>query len=151
MIYDLKTGSAVAQRGKVEGLLDLHYDELTQDKNLMKLDPDWDKYKFLEDEGKLFTVLAYDESDTLVGYSVNVVDTTLHYQKLLLSSNDVIFIHPSHRGAKLGNALIDATEDAARKTGAHGHLWHSKPGTPLEMLLRAREYPVQDIIRLKKF
>ncbi len=80
MIYDLKTGSAYAQRDAVQGLLDLHYAELTQDKDLMKLDPDWDKYKFLEDNGKMFTILAYDEGEMLVGYSVNVIDTTLHYQ-----------------------------------------------------------------------
>jgi len=118
---------------------------------MMKLDPDWDRYKFLEDEGKLFTVLAYDEGDTLVGYSVNVIDNSLHYRQLLLSSNDVIFLHPSHRGARLGNALIDKTEEASKAMGAHGHIWHAKPATPLEHLLRAREYPVLDILRLKKF
>lgn len=151
MIYDLKAGLATAQRGKVEGLLDLHYAELAQDKELMKLDPDWDKYKVLEDSGRMFTILAYDEGDMLVGYSVNLIDTTLHYQQTILSSNDVIFVHPSHRNALLGNALIDASEAEAKKQGAHGHLWHAKPGTPLEHLLRMREYPVQDIVRLKKF
>ncbi len=63
----------------------------------------------------------------------------------------MVFLHPSHRGAKLGTQLILATENEALARGAHGHLWHSKPGTPLEQLLRMRELPVQDIIRLKKF
>lgn len=149
--YTIVEDSLYDNRVELQNLIQLHYQELATDKELMVLDPDWDKYKTLEQQSKLFTLLVYTKDGELVGYSSNVVDSSIHYKQLILSTNDVIFLHKDHRGLALGLELIAQTEAVAYLHGADAQAWHSKPDTPLDKLLSSRQYPVQDIIRVKKF
>lgn len=126
----------------------MHSLELTQDKELQVLDPDWDMYRLGTDLGKLFTLEARVDGK-LVGYSANVLQHHPHYKGLLVSSNDVLFLHPDYRGGSVGGRLILATERAAKERGARIHSWHAKPGTALDAILRGG-YKVQDIIYTKR-
>jgi hypothetical protein len=42
----------------IEELLQQHYEELTLNKNVMKLAPDWDQYQAHLDRGELFVMAA---------------------------------------------------------------------------------------------
>lgn len=141
----IRNDDAYSAREHVEGLLQEHYDEVAKNKDLMVLDPDWDKYFVLEEAGKLITVLAF-EGSTCVGYCVSLLDTHLHYKGLLHSLNDVIFLHRDHRASSLGLRLIKQTEDEARARGAQLMLWHAKEGSALSKIMQAKRRPVQDIV-----
>lgn len=122
-----------------------HYDELTTNKSIMVLDPDWETYQALHDTGKLLILGAY-HGDKLAGYSVNIVASNLHYRGLVMCSNDLLFVHPDYRESPLGLRLMAKTREHARALGAKLMLWHAKQGSTLDKLLTRKRTKVQDII-----
>jgi hypothetical protein len=122
-----------------------HWDEIARNKHLMVLAPDIEKYRHIEQAGKLFAVLAYD-GDEMIGYSVNLIDTNLHYMGLVQAQNDVLFVKSEHRGGRLFMRLRDATIAGAARRGARLMLWHAKKDTPLAQILPRLGCSVQDII-----
>lgn len=129
-------------------LLAVHREELTTNKQLMVLKPDWERYRVLEESGALFTLIAKD-GDELIGYSCNLISTNLHYADLVYVHNDLLFLRADHRGTT-GLRLIRETEDEARRRGARLIVWHAKPGTVLDKLLLRRGYRVQDVLYMKE-
>jgi hypothetical protein len=111
----------------------------------MVLAPDVDKYRAIEQVGKLFAVLAYD-GDEMVGYSVNIVTNNLHYRDLIQAQNDVLFVKQSYRAGRLFMRLRDATLKMAAARGARLMLWHAKEKTPLAYMLPRLGCKVQDVI-----
>lgn len=132
----------VAER---EDLLEAHYDELATDKLRMVLAPDLARYQMLEDQGAILGLGLYD-GEEMVGYSIGIITTSLHYSALTFYQNDVLFLAVAHRNAGAGKHLIDATEAAAKARGAGMALWHAKPATPLFFLMSHLGYATQDII-----
>jgi hypothetical protein len=122
-----------------------HWEEIARNKHLMVLAPDVDKYRLIEQAGKLFAVLAYD-GDEMVGYSVNILDNNLHYRDLVQAQNDVLFVKQSHRAGRLFMRLREATLRMAAARGARLMLWHAKEQTPLADILPRLGCKVQDII-----
>lgn len=140
--------SCFAYRHEIDALLFEHWHEVAKNKALMVLAPDWERYKAIEDAGKLFTLYAFDGPE-LIGYSCNIIDNHMHYKGLTIASNDVLFIHPAARGTT-GLKLMAATEARAKKLGAQLMLWHAKQDSSLAKVLdhkveRGRA-SVQDII-----
>lgn len=133
----------------IGGLLQLHWEEVAKNKHLMVLKPDYEKYKTLDKMGKLLGIFAYyDES--IVGYSVNIIDTHLHYKELVVCNNDVLFLDQSFRDTPLGLRLKKKTEEEAKARGAHMITWHAKEGSSLDLILQRQKYSVQDIIYSKE-
>lgn len=129
-------------------LLVQHREELTTNKALMELAPDVARYRDAENAGALLALIAREDG-RIVGYSGNFVLPHIHYMRLRMCANDVLFVDQAHR-ASLGLRLIHATEQAARARGAQLMAWHAKPGTPLENILRRRGCRVQDIVFTKE-
>lgn len=127
-------------------LLKAHYDEVAKNKDVMVLDPDWDRYEVMERGGVLVSVGAFGEDGGLLGYSVGFLTTHLHYRGLTYYQNDVLFLAPDARRSRLGLRLIAASEEAAVERGARFVCWHAKQGTALDALLAQKGYGVQDII-----
>jgi GNAT superfamily N-acetyltransferase len=131
-------------------LLEEHYAELATVPDIMLLKPDVERYQTLEAAGNLFAIGMFDThvdgAETLVGYSVNIVCTNLHYGDLLMCQNDLLFVRKSHRRGMTGMRLITATERAAKDRGVKMMLWHAKPGTTLDRMLPRLGYGIQDVI-----
>lgn len=130
-------------------LLSAHYDELVKLKDIFVINGDYERYAELEETGKLFTLLAF-EGDILVGYSVNILNTHLHYKDVLVCYNDLLFIHPDKRNSPLGIRLIKETENKAREYEAEVMLWHAKPGTSLDKILPRMKNRLHENIYLKE-
>lgn len=123
-----------------------HWDEIAKNKDLMKLNPDFDKYTMLDKLGKMFTVTARDAEGKLIGYSVNIVDNHLHYRDLKFSSNDVLFVAHSHRNSSVFMRLKAETKRIAKERGAQLQFWHAKEGSALAAILPRQGCKIQDII-----
>ena len=63
----------------IKELIKLHYDEIAVNKEDIPLDPDWDRYKLLDDKGLIMIITARDEG-RLVGYSIFFISNHLHYK-----------------------------------------------------------------------
>ena len=127
-------------------LFEDHRDELTTNKALMVLAPDWDRYVTCERVGAFFVMTAR-EAGRLVGYSANFIAPHLHYSGMVYANNDLLFLAKSHRKGSLGLRLIRETEREAQRRGARMVVWHAKAGTALDrMLQRLKPYRVQDVL-----
>lgn len=131
-------------KGVIRELMEEHYDEVVTLKGLMKLNPRWDAYDALEDDDKLISIIASSDGKP-AGYSLNIIDQHLHYADLTVAQNDVLFVAQRYRNSSLGLKIMSRTKELARKAGAELMLWHAKPDTPLDQILKRRSR-VQDIV-----
>lgn len=148
-MYNFVLGNVTQMRREAESLFRDHWDEIALNKGVMALKPDYDRYEAIERAGNLMVICVYDDTK-LVGYSVNMIIHHLHYADLVVSSNDLLFVHKDYRKGRLGLMLIRETEEQSRQRGAQLVLWHAKPNTALNELMPRLGYGVQDIIYSKE-
>jgi hypothetical protein len=132
-------------KDQIQLLIKRHYAELTLDKDVMKLAPDWDKYKELNKDGKLSIVCAYD-GDKMVGYSVFFLNEHIHYKNNIIANNDVLFLAPEYRLGMTGIKLIKYSEMILQQLGVSKVIWHIKQAKDFRKLLHRMGYQDEDII-----
>ena len=115
-------------------LLDLHYNEIALNQNKIKLNPDWDVYKELEQEGKLKIFTARDNG-TLVGYFVVVVGVNMHYKDHTFACNDVIYLHKDYRKGFAGIKLIKFAKKCLTEDGVSVLTINTKVHQPFDRVL----------------
>jgi L-amino acid N-acyltransferase YncA len=130
--------------GEADALLRLHYEELTLNKDRVKLDPMWQRYAELERVGVLHVFTARDRSD-LVGYAAFFVQPHMHYADLSAALNDVLFLHPAHRQGTTGIRFLKYCEQQLKALGAHKIVWHAKLDTSLIPILKRLGYITEEI------
>lgn len=145
---EIVNGTVETHRYEMEHLLVEHVEELTTNKELMKLNPDWEGYIKAEKEGLLFSLFVKDNG-VLIGYSVNTISHHPHYSDLTVANNDVLFVTKAYRDNNIGRDLIARSEERAKILGAQIYLLHAKKNTTLDKLLPHLGYNVQDIIHSK--
>jgi len=115
-------------------LIDLHYKEIALNKNKVKLNPDWDVYRDLEDQGKLKIFTARDDT-TLAGYFVVVVGTNMHYKDHTFACNDIIYLHKDYRKGFAGIKLIKFAKKCLTDDGVSILTINTKVHQPFDRLL----------------
>ena len=135
----------------VEPLLEMHYNELTLNKESIKLDPIWTRYAALEQAEALAIYTARDDAK-LVGYSAFFVTKHMHYAALTIVANDVLFLHPDHRTGRTGIRLIKFCESALReKLGNFKLTWHANYSNHLASILSRMGYVSEEVVLSKLF
>ena len=130
---------------EIDTLLKLHYQELTLNKDKIKLNPRWNEYAMLESLGRISVYTARD-AGKLVGYSAFFVHHHLHYSDTIVAINDVLFLHPDHRKGTTGVRLIRFCEQDLRLQDVQKIVWHAKVDTNLERLMPLLGYRVEDVM-----
>lgn len=92
-------------RREAEPLLKQHYDEIALNKDIIKLNPDWEGYARLDAVNAL-RIYTARKDDKLVGYFVVIVSKSLHYRDHLFANNDIIFLTKPARRGLAGMKLI---------------------------------------------
>jgi len=95
---------------EAQPLLVDHWHEIALDKDTVPLEPDWEKYRRLEQAGLLNVTTARDDG-RLVGYACYIVAPSLHYRSLSVADSDVFFLSREHRRGAAGLGLLRAAED----------------------------------------
>ena len=103
-------------KADVGDLLQKDYEEIEHNKELRNLDPDWDIYGILEEQGSLMIFTCRDGLK-LVGYFVVVTTPDLHSKGSTLAVADVIFLDKEYRSGLTGYKLFKFAEDCVRKDG----------------------------------
>jgi hypothetical protein len=132
-------------KDEIQLLIKRHYAELTLDKDVMKLAPDWDRYNELNSLGKLSIVAAYD-GEKMVGYSVFFLNEHIHYKNNIIANNDVLFLAPEYRLGMTGIKLIKYSEMILQQLGVSKVIWHVKMARDFRRLLHRMGYQDEDII-----
>jgi ribosomal protein S18 acetylase RimI-like enzyme len=101
---------------EIKPLLDLHYEEIALDKDVIKLNPDYDAYKSMNARG-VIKIISARQDGKLIGYCICVVKGHLHYKDSLTAHNDIFYIKPEYRQGLTGVKLFKATEEIMKKYG----------------------------------
>ena len=145
MMLDLKIESLFDILSEMEELTKFHYQEITLHKDKVKLNPDWETYKKLEDNNQFFLFTARINKE-LIGYSAFFLKSHIHYRDILVASNDVLFLKKEHRVGRVGLKLIKYSEQKMKELGANKITWHIKASNDFRPILHRMSYIDEDII-----
>lgn len=122
-----------------------HYDEIAQFKQVQKLDPDFEAYDRAEQAGKLWVMTAR-EGVKLVGYIVMFLTNDMHYRKLLKATEDIHFILPEHRKGLAGYRMLSLTKQAMAQRGVHTITFRTKAGADHGVLFERLGGVLHDLV-----
>lgn len=126
-------------------LLEEHYQEIALHKDVVKLDPDWERYGLLA-KNKTAVFIGARDNGKLIGYSVFFLVTHIHYKQLKMASNDVLYLDPEYRKGMTGIKLIKASEEILKKLDVQKILWHIKFAKDFRKILYRMGYEDEDAI-----
>ena len=81
---------------QLQALAEREYAEVGQ-KDLDRLNVDWDRYRELDAAGKLATFIA-KRGEIVVGYAAFIVQTHIHYANALVAANSAVYVVPEEIG-----------------------------------------------------
>jgi len=89
LVYLMKTG--------LPELGERSWNEIGNDRDILKYDPDWAQYAQMESNNVLRFFALRDESENLVGYASVILLNNLHDRKILCAYVQDLYIEPEHR------------------------------------------------------
>jgi len=103
-------------RDEVWPLLQKDWEEIEHNKEMLPLDPNWDLYELLEEQGNFYIFTARDHGQ-LIGYFTVIVFPSMHSQKAMLASNDVIYLDKQYRRGSVGLRMFKFAEKCLKEDG----------------------------------
>lgn len=133
----------------VFNLCELHWEEIANNKEAIKLAPNVEQYTTMQNAGILNNLVIYDD-EKIVGYSVLLIAPHLHYMNDKYAYVDVLYLNPEYRKSKLGILLVNETEKFAKEQGAKIIQHHVKPHhQTLGKIIERKGYKVAETIYAK--
>ena len=109
MIHSFSRESVQAVSDEAWPLMRRHAEEVS-DLGTQSLDPDLEKYRALEAAGA-YAAWTAREDGRLFGYSGFLVIASLHYPKILMALQDVVYIEPERRGPAAVKFILFVDEE----------------------------------------
>lgn len=97
---------------EIKPLLPEHWAELAVHKDI-PLDPNYERYR-LGYEAGMILFMTVRKAEALIGYAIWVVNPHPHYQTHAWALNDIVWLHPDHRGQHLGFSFVKFWEKEFR-------------------------------------
>jgi L-amino acid N-acyltransferase YncA len=130
---------------EVQPLLEAHYQELTRNKEVVKLEPRWSEYAALERMG-CFVVLTARDEGALIGYNAFFVNPHMHYAALRVAQNDVFYLREDHRRGTTALRFLRWSEQECRAMGAHKLVYHCKLSNKFAPILHRLGYADEEVM-----
>lgn len=108
--------SWAATEEKMKWLWPLHWEEVANDKEHIKLDVWRDAYLGLEQSGELLNITVRD-GEKIIGYHWSILRPHLHYKTSLTAYTDIYFLHPDYREGMNGMNLFKFVEGVWKERG----------------------------------
>ena len=118
----------------IKPLLQDHWEEVAVNKSVIKMNPDWDAYHNLEDNGALKIFTARSDED-LIGYFVVLLRNHIHYKDHIFAANDVLFLKQEYRKGLTGANLMKFAEKCLKEDGVSVLVVNTKRHSPFDGLL----------------
>lgn len=128
---------------EVQPLLEQHYQELTRNKERVKLDPLWEDYAALERMGR-FVVFAAREHGFLIGYNAFFLNKHMHYAALHVAQNDVFWLSHDFRKGTTALRFLRYSEHELKAMGADKVVYHCKPENNFAPILNRMGYATEE-------
>lgn len=125
-----------------------HYKEIAHYQDI-PLKPAFEVYYELDGANQLHVyTVRISATNELVGYALFFVKPNLHYSGSLQAQQDILFVHPKHRG--FGRLFINWCDDQLRTAKVQAVYHHVKSRHNFGPLLERSGYEVVDIIFSKR-
>lgn len=104
-----------------------HWNEVGQHRDILRLDPDHDRYLALERAGALHILVARDATNRIVGYAF-VIGPVPHPRDraAMMGTDDIIYAEPMHRRRGVGIQMMIESDRKLDELGCHIILRHEK-------------------------
>lgn len=139
--------------GEIMPLLRRHWEEIAHYQDI-KLEPDVQAYCAAEDANMLRCYTARDArvpyTNELVGYSIYFVRPNIHYSSSKQAVQDVLYLAPEYRGAKVGSGLIGYADEQLKAEGVQAVYHHVKLKQDFGPLLEHMGYELVDKVYGKR-
>lgn len=135
-------------RAEIEPLLHAHWLEIAHYADI-PINPDWDFYANMDAAGSLRIFTARNDGE-LVGYAVFFVGPNRHYKDSIQAVQDVVFLHPNYRGARVGASLILFADAECQSENIQVIYHHIKAAHDFGPLLVHCGYELVDLIYAKR-
>lgn len=116
----------------IHDLLKAHWREVGCDHAGCPLDPDFDRFVELDDQG-LYRIWAARDGATFVGYAGWFVQPHLHFRRTLHATCDLVMLSPEYRG--YGIEMLRQAFQALRALGVQRCIMESTDALPLSPVL----------------
>ena len=123
---------------QLQALAEREYAEVGQ-KDLDRLNVDWDRYRELDVAGKLATFIA-KRGEIVVGYAVFIVQTHIHYADALVAANSAVYVVPEARAGRVVLNLLRFAEAGLAALGVRKVYYHVKRERDFGRLLERLAY-----------
>ena len=118
---------------ELKDLFEDHYQEIGNDPENIKLNPDYDTYFELERLGKVHLVTVR-YNNKIVGYNLSLLAPLLHFKHILNAHNDAIYVDKEYRKGTVGYRLIKFTMVSLKNLGVDCITIHTKTKQPFDRL-----------------
>ena len=103
-------------KDEVWPLLQQDWQEIEHNKDMLPLDPNWELYETLEEQGLLYIFTARKDGQ-VIGYFTVIVFPSMHSRTAMLAASDVIYLSQEYRKGMVGVRLFKFAEDCLRQDG----------------------------------
>lgn len=138
VVIDVKLTGVDEMREHAVELFAAHHAEM--EPHYTDFEVNWARYYEAEERHALLALAAWDTTrNEVVGYSIGFIVEHFHYN-LYVYQHDALYVAKGYRRGRLGVELLKLTKKEAEEQGAQRLLWHAKPDTKLDKLLRHLGY-----------
>jgi len=130
---------------EVKALFPLHWAEIAHDRQAIPLDPDYEAYDRLADDGLLHCVIVRHDG-AVIGYHGFVVRGHLHYKSTLMAFTDLFYVLPAYRAGYIGIKMFQFAEQSLISRGVKKIFLTTKMAINLGPIFRRLGYNhVEDV------
>jgi hypothetical protein len=131
-------------------LIRAYWEELSPDKNSVKLDPDWPRLQRLEAEGA-YKIWVARVDGTLAGFISFFIQPHHNYRKNIMGLDAGHFLSPAYRDSpgRLGMRMWRTAEIALRELGVSTIIAHDNTARPLVAFFLGMGYKPRSVIYWK--
>jgi GNAT superfamily N-acetyltransferase len=114
---------------EIKPLIEEHWEEIAENKDIIKLNPDFEWYKENGAAGILHLVTARTNGD-LQGYFLSCLAPNPHYKDHIFAQNDILFVRKDYRGTNLPVRMFLYAEEKLKEEGVSVLSLHMKVEHP---------------------
>ena len=133
---------------EITPILDVHRKEL-QSFSDMHLNPAWDMYRSVEENGDLLLLVARDNG-VLVGYAGFVIHPNPHYSDFKYATQDVFYVVEDKRGSRIAVKLVKESERLLKDMKVDVITHHAKFINTFAPFLEKMGYHKTEVILAKR-
>jgi N-acetylglutamate synthase-like GNAT family acetyltransferase len=116
-----------------------HWEEVYFDKDIIKFNPDYDKFKLLSESDILHTVTVRENGE-VIGYHISLIYPHIHSKSSLTCFTDMFFVRKDKRKGLIGIKLLKFVEQSLKGKGIQKIYMGSKSHIDISIILERLGY-----------